>query len=146
MQLIYMYAAPVYSYLSKISSEIYIFHFGYLSSGHSIFTWVRMWGSVVILRSQTGSESKGLDATWNCCLAFQVITFWNVSSQNGKGKAKWCPFSWTIGLLRTGIVFRRFLIGTKSAGCLDHVFRPSARVNSACTGRIFVKFDISHFY
>ena len=50
----------MYSYLSKISSEIRIFNFGCLSSGHYILTWARMWGSVVILRRQKGSASKRL--------------------------------------------------------------------------------------
>jgi len=41
-------------YVSKISSETYIFHSGYLLSGQYIFMWARMWGSVVILRRQKG--------------------------------------------------------------------------------------------
>ena len=33
---------------------------GYPSSGHSVFTWARMWGSVFIFRSQKGSTSKNV--------------------------------------------------------------------------------------
>ena len=66
--------------------------------------------------------------------------------KTSKKNTNWWPFSWTIGLLRTGTVFRRFLISTKSAGCLLHVYRPSACVTSACTGWIFVKFNTGHFY
>ena len=48
----------MYQYSSKIRSDIYIFNFGCLLSGHSIFMWARMWGSVVILASRKGSASK----------------------------------------------------------------------------------------
>jgi len=47
-------------YLSKISSEVYIFNFVYMSSEQCIFTWARMWGSVVIFRSKKGSASKNV--------------------------------------------------------------------------------------
>jgi hypothetical protein len=57
--LLHMLLICIRSYeVSKISSEIYFFNFGYLLSGHSIFTSARMWGSVVIFRSQKGSASK----------------------------------------------------------------------------------------
>jgi hypothetical protein len=53
----------MYSYLSKISSEIYIFNLGYVSPD-SLFTWARIWGSVVIFRSQNGvREQKSLGNT-----------------------------------------------------------------------------------
>jgi hypothetical protein len=35
-----------------------MFSLGYLSSGHTVCTWARMWGSVVIFRSQKGFASK----------------------------------------------------------------------------------------
>ena len=49
-------------------------NFGYLSSGESVFTWARMWGSVVIFRSQKGPAGKEVRETlvygmW-CCLAW----------------------------------------------------------------------------
>jgi hypothetical protein len=75
-----------------------------------------------------GALAKGLDVTWNCCLAFQVIAFRKDSSQNGK-KGKLVAFQLDDRPAKDWIVFRRFLIGTKSAGCLHHVFRPSACVN-----------------
>jgi len=34
--------------------------FGCLSSRHCIFTWERMWGTVVIFHSQKGSASKSV--------------------------------------------------------------------------------------
>jgi len=37
MQDIVTYATSIYLYLSKISSKIHIFNFGYLSSGHYIY-------------------------------------------------------------------------------------------------------------
>jgi hypothetical protein len=55
-----------YMQQSKINSEIYIFNFGYLSSGHCI-RWVRIWRSMAIFWrsmaifwSQKGSEGKKL--------------------------------------------------------------------------------------
>jgi len=36
--------------------------------------------------AKRGPRAKGLDATWNCCLAFQVVTFRKVSLQTGKKK------------------------------------------------------------
>ena len=39
-------------------SCLYIFNFGYLSFIHLKFTWARIWGSVVIFRSQKGSVSR----------------------------------------------------------------------------------------
>jgi hypothetical protein len=38
--------------------EVQIFSSGYLSSGHSTFTWARIWRSVAIFRDQKGSASK----------------------------------------------------------------------------------------
>ena len=58
MQCIITYATGMYQCLSKISSKTYIFHSGYLSSGYFIFMWARMWGSVVILRSQKGVREQ----------------------------------------------------------------------------------------
>jgi len=37
MQCIVTYAAGLYQHISKLSSEIWIFNFGYLSSGHFIY-------------------------------------------------------------------------------------------------------------
>ena len=39
-------------------SEIHIFNFAYLSSGHCAFTWARMWVSVAIFGNQKGSVNK----------------------------------------------------------------------------------------
>jgi len=58
MQCIVTYATDTYSKLPKMSSEIHIFNYGHLSSGHCMYTWARMWGSVVIFQSQNGSASK----------------------------------------------------------------------------------------
>jgi len=57
MQHFVMYATDMYYYLPKISSERYIFNFGYLSS-KPLFIWARMWRSVVICRGQKGPESR----------------------------------------------------------------------------------------
>ena len=49
------YACYRYVFVAiKIDSEIWISNFGYLWSGHSIFTWARMWGFVVIFRGPKG--------------------------------------------------------------------------------------------
>jgi len=42
MQSIITYDTGMYSQLSNISSEIQIFKFGYLSSGHTVFTSAKM--------------------------------------------------------------------------------------------------------
>jgi len=41
-----------YTYIAWLANS------GYPSSGHSVFTWTRMWGSIVIFRSQKDSASK----------------------------------------------------------------------------------------
>jgi hypothetical protein len=56
------HATGMYSYPSKISPRLQITNFEYVSSGHTMFTWARMWWSVVIFRSQKASTGKGL---WN---------------------------------------------------------------------------------
>ena len=58
MQCTVTYAADTCSQLPKVSSEIQTFDFGYPSSEHFVFTWARMWGSVVILRYQEGFACK----------------------------------------------------------------------------------------
>jgi len=62
MQCIVTYATDKY-YLSKIISEISVFNFGCLTSGHSIYSWARMWGSMVIFRSQKRSASGNVCET-----------------------------------------------------------------------------------
>jgi len=42
----------------KIASETKILNFGYITTRYYTFTSARMWGTVVIFRSQEGSESK----------------------------------------------------------------------------------------
>jgi len=58
MQYIVTYAAGLYSWLSKISCELRICNFRYLSSGHSYISWGMIWGSVVIFRSLKGYANK----------------------------------------------------------------------------------------
>jgi hypothetical protein len=53
MQCIVLYAASMCSYPSEMSSETNIFNFEL-----TVFTWARMWGSMVIFRSQEVSVSK----------------------------------------------------------------------------------------
>jgi hypothetical protein len=71
MQCIVTVTVGIYWCLSNISSEILVSNMGYLSSGHTILTSARMWGSVVIFRSQKGS------ANWkfgkHCSIVFTVI-------------------------------------------------------------------------
>jgi len=57
MQCIVKSATDMYWQLSKIGYEIYIFNFERISS-HSVFTWARMRGYVVIFRSQKESSNK----------------------------------------------------------------------------------------
>ena len=45
------------------SSEIQIINFAYLSTGHPILTWARMWRFSVIVRNQKGSASKIMGST-----------------------------------------------------------------------------------
>ena len=58
----------VYLQLYNISYEIWIFNFVYLS-GHSVFTWASMWGSVVFFRSQKLPASKRFGKHWYILLA-----------------------------------------------------------------------------
>ena len=48
----------MYSWVSKITSEIKIFNFGHLSSGHSIFTYARISGSGAIFRNPKGAVGE----------------------------------------------------------------------------------------
>ena len=91
----------IYCYLSKISSEIWIFNVGYMSTKRSVFTAARMWGSVVIFRSQNGvREQKSLGNADRQYIAFMVDEHINMGySCNGadnwkteaREKKKTCP-------------------------------------------------------
>jgi hypothetical protein len=59
MHWILTYGTGVY-YRSKISSEVQVLTFRYLSSGDSVFTWARMWGSVAGCVSHKGSANKNV--------------------------------------------------------------------------------------
>jgi len=58
MQRVNTYTTGMYSLLSKMSSEIKSFHFGYLSTGDSIFMLARTCGSLIIFRSQKRPANK----------------------------------------------------------------------------------------
>ena len=84
MHYIIAYTTGMYS--SSINQyEIHILNFGYLSSGQSVFSWPRMWGSVDIFRIKKGSASKNV---WDTRSVVILQLFASILCRNGPTPAQ----------------------------------------------------------
>ena len=94
------------SYLKSFQRYTFLI-FGYLFSGHAIFTWARMWGSLVIFRSQKGPESKNV---WETLQLNMCTIIWRAPVQHSGDSVHRLLWHWKLIALITHCVYVCFFV------------------------------------